>query len=98
MVKGFTALIILSLAFDLGCGGAQFGLGTSTQNFGQRVSYNTQVDILLVVDSSGSMGSKQAQLAQSFPSFIDFLVASQFDFNIAVTTMDMGSGGQKGNF
>ncbi|MBK9293021.1 MAG: VWA domain-containing protein [Oligoflexia bacterium] len=83
----------------IGCGNnAKFGIAEKSQSFGQRITYNTQVDLLLVVDNSGSMGSKQAQLASGFVGFIDYLVASQFDFRIAITTMDMSSGGAKGNF
>jgi hypothetical protein len=49
-----------------------------------------KVDILWVVDSSGSMGPKQARLAANFQGFINQLVGAQppIDFHIAVTTTD----------
>lgn len=49
-----------------------------------------KVDILWVVDSSGSMGPKQARLAANFQGFINQLVAAMppIDFHIAVTTTD----------
>ena len=49
-----------------------------------------KVDILWVVDSSGSMAPKQARLAANFQGFINQLVDARppIDFHIAVTTMD----------
>lgn len=49
-----------------------------------------KVDILWVVDSSGSMGPKQQRLAANFQGFINQLVSAQppIDFHIAVTTTD----------
>ncbi|GEM_PF-2067663 len=49
-----------------------------------------KVDILWVVDSSGSMAPKQARLAASFQGFINQLVTANppIDFHIAVATTD----------
>lgn len=49
-----------------------------------------KVDILWVVDSSGSMAPKQARLAANFSGFINQLVAANppIDFHIAVTSTD----------
>ena len=49
-----------------------------------------KVDILWVVDSSGSMAPKQARLAASFNGFINQLVTANppIDFHIAVVTTD----------
>jgi hypothetical protein len=49
-----------------------------------------KVDILWVVDSSGSMAPKQARLAMNFQGFINQLVSAKppIDFHIAVTTTD----------
>ncbi len=49
-----------------------------------------KVDILWVVDSSGSMEPKQQRLAANFQGFINQLVAANppIDFHIAVTTTD----------
>ncbi|MDP1918443.1 MAG: hypothetical protein Q8L14_19505 [Myxococcales bacterium] len=49
-----------------------------------------KVDILWVVDSSGSMGPKQQRLAANFQGFINQLVAAMppIDFHIAVTNTD----------
>jgi hypothetical protein len=49
-----------------------------------------KVDILWVIDSSGSMGPKQARLASNFQGFISQLVDAKppIDFHIAVTSTD----------
>lgn len=70
-----------------------------------------KVDILWVIQNSGSMASHQAQLAQNFTSFIGFLLAADppIDFHIGVVTGDTDSpqesgklhgfsGAQSGNF
>lgn len=55
-------------------------------------SQNTvrKVDILWVVDSSGSMAPHQAQLASNFQSFITYLLTADppIDFHIGVVTTD----------
>ncbi len=53
------------------------------------------VDVLFVVDNSGSMADDQDRLAQNFDTFIDSAFAGSVDFHIAVTTTDVinGTGG-----
>jgi len=48
------------------------------------------VDILLVVDNSGSMAPYQQKLGDSFDSFISYFVGANVDYHIAVTTTDSG--------
>jgi hypothetical protein len=50
-----------------------------------------QVDILWVVDNSGSMKASQTNLADQFPKFIQSLMSLQppVDFHIGVTSMDV---------
>jgi hypothetical protein len=57
-----------------------------------------QVDILWVVDSSGSMAPKQARLAANFQGFINQLVSANppIDFHIAVTTTDTDDNATRG--
>lgn len=57
-----------------------------------------KVDILWVVDSSGSMAPKQARLAASFNGFINQLVTANppIDFHIAVVTTDTDDPAQRG--
>ena len=49
------------------------------------------LDILLVVDNSGSMGEAQARLATSMSGLIDPLDAAGVDWRIGVTTTDNGN-------
>lgn len=62
------------------------------------------VDILFVIDNSGSMGEEQATLAANFANFIDTLEEPGVDANyrIAVTTTDSNhahcGGGDNGRF
>jgi hypothetical protein len=52
-----------------------------------------KVDILFVVDNSGSMSEEQANLARNFPIFMDQLTALQGgDFHIASVSTDLGGG------
>ena len=57
-----------------------------------------KVDILWVVDSSGSMAPKQARLAANFQGFINQLVSADppIDFHIAVTSTDTDSNATRG--
>ena len=49
------------------------------------------VDILFVIDNSGSMGEEQATLAANFEAFIDVLERDiDANYRIGVTTTDMG--------
>ena len=49
----------------------------------------SKVDILWVVDSSGSMQEEQSYLGQNFASFISQVAKSNADFQIGVTTTDV---------
>ncbi len=47
------------------------------------------VDILFVIDNSGSMGQEQTSLAQNFSSFINFFTTqADVDYHLGVTTTD----------
>lgn len=47
-----------------------------------------KIDILWVIDNSGSMQSSQAQLTANFQSFINRFQSLNFDFHMAVTSTD----------
>jgi hypothetical protein len=57
------------------------------------IAANKDVDILFVIDNSGSMGEEQATLASNFQSFIEVLERPGVDANyrIGVTTTDNGN-------
>jgi hypothetical protein len=52
------------------------------------IEVDRKVDILLVIDDSGSMAEEQAKLAANFGPFIEKLDAAGADYRIAVTTSD----------
>jgi hypothetical protein len=45
-----------------------------------------KIDVLFVIDNSGSMGQEQTNLIANFPGFISVLDASGLDYRVAVTT------------
>lgn len=48
----------------------------------------TKIDILWVIDNSGSMSTSQTNLRDNFTSFINKFIANNYDFQMAVTTTD----------
>ena len=56
----------------------------------------TEVDILLVVDNSGSMQDEQTKLGEGFDNFVEFFDVADVDYHIGVTTTDMSSNGEEG--
>jgi hypothetical protein len=53
------------------------------------VDESTNLDILWVIDNSGSMCQEQATLRNNFESFVEELNKTSLDFHIGVTTTDM---------
>jgi hypothetical protein len=71
-----------------------FSLLADSQNFQQAAeTVNNKIDILWVVDNSGSMDSLQANLNRNFSSFINNFQSKGFDFQLGVTTSDAYLGG-----
>ncbi|MGC4115556.1 MAG: choice-of-anchor D domain-containing protein [Myxococcales bacterium] len=58
-----------------------------------------KVDVLFIVDNSGSMSDEQSSLGSNFDSFIKFALAQGVDYHIAVTTtgVDQAHGGSTDN-
>ena len=52
-----------------------------------------QVDILWVIDNSGSMAAEQEKVAERFNQFFNQLIISQVDYHIGVVTTDPEEGG-----
>ena len=75
-----------------------FGIAVPRQCDGYTQLSVRKVDILWVIDSSGSMGPKQARLAANFDGFIQQLVNANppIDFHIAVTTTDTDNAATRG--
>ncbi len=57
------------------------------------VTPRTSIDLLLVVDNSGSMASEQAVLAESFDALGDGLIEANLDYHIGVITTDRADNG-----
>lgn len=57
------------------------------------IAVNKDVDILFVIDDSGSMGDEQGTLAANFPAFIEVLERDgvEANYRIGVTTTDNGN-------
>ena len=86
--------LIASACFVAGCnphpmkGVAVESVSTPTK--GLPLDVNKKVDVLLVLDNSGSMGEEQTQLAANFGPFIEKLEEAGADYRIAITTTDLG--------
>ena len=65
--------IVLAIAalLTLGCNKqANFAIAPAEQNFGQEATYNTEVDVLFIVDNSESMTPRQQAMANGTPAFM----------------------------
>ncbi len=83
-----STVTLASVMLVLGCDkpASSFSLLASEATFKQSVAYvPRKVDILWVVDSSGSMASSQTNLANNFQQFIQDFQTKNFDFHMAVT-------------
>ncbi len=49
------------------------------------------VDVLFVIDNSGSMAEEQALLAKNFAAFLDVLEGREANYRIGITTTDAGN-------
>ena len=80
-----------------GCdkGGSGFSILASSSEFQQASVFEPRkLDVLFVVDNSGSMSSSQSSLATNFPSFINYFKNKGYNYRIAVTTTDAFYGDQ----
>lgn len=67
-----------------------------TEDFVQAASeVNNKIDILWVVDSSGSMHDSQVAMTSNFQAFINDMEAKSYDFQIAIITTDAYMGGAR---
>ncbi len=83
-------LLSICLGFLFGCGSpVEFGIGASIKIFKQsHDSFSNQIDVLWVIDNSGSMAPIQAKLVNNFDSFINNFVSKKYDFHLSVTTTE----------
>jgi hypothetical protein len=85
------AFVLFSLVALSGCGNSSpsFSILPTGQSFTQSASsFDNQLDILWVVDNSGSMGPLQANMVSNFSSFISNFQTLGYDYRMAVTSTD----------
>jgi hypothetical protein len=97
------ALVILSLItlvpLNQACNKASgFAVLPESNAFSGAVTYSNKVDILWVMDTTASMAAHQPNVVAQIGSFIDVIVSKNLDFHLAVTTTNMGSSGERGQF
>ncbi len=86
-IKGF--LIIFTSFILLGCGGGNVSVIPSTDSFTQEGQEITaKMDILWVIDNSGSMNDFQQAVEDNLLSFMNNFSQKGYDFQIAVTVSD----------
>lgn len=82
-------LLFMVLSLFTACSKTEFSRrNLESQSFTVRVG---QVDILFVVDNSGSMSEEQRRMADSFPNFVEGLELSGLDYRIGIVTTDIES-------
>lgn len=92
MTPNIRIQILISFLLTAACNGVEhrFSMPTTEQTFYQNSENVTQrkIDILWVIDNSGSMAPFQLSLAQNFQEFLQAFVQKNYDFHLAVTTTD----------
>ncbi len=85
---GVAALVVAPLV--TGCGkSASYSLMSDTATFTQNsASINGKIDILFVIDNSGSMAASQQAMADNITRFFEKFDAKGFDYQIAVIGTD----------
>lgn len=102
MNRNTNAKILLLLLFFfmglmIGCT-ADFYVSKEGKSLDYNPLFNSKVDILFVVDTSGSMERHQEYLADTSPGLMARLLTLGIDFQMAVTTTDLSEKGERGAF
>lgn len=84
VISTFLALGLFSACSDTEFAKKDFSAESYTVQVGQ-------VDILFVVDNSGSMSEEQRRMADSFPNFVQGLDIAGLDYRIGIITTDVES-------
>ncbi|HEY8270652.1 MAG TPA: hypothetical protein VIG33_07160 [Pseudobdellovibrionaceae bacterium] len=86
-----TLILVSAVFLAIGCNKSadSFSLLADASSYKQNAQYiPRKVDILWVIDNSGSMDNSQTRLANSFSAFISKFMTTDSDFHMAVTTSD----------
>jgi hypothetical protein len=99
---GFVRLFLVSLYISMfliltACGGKLPGFRVleKSDTFQQASVTNNEVDMLFVIDNSGSMQDEQDSLAESFESFITEFADRELNFHIGIISTDNISGSSR---
>lgn len=91
-MRNFFLILLLAVGLNTGCGedsSPSFSLLPETNSFKQEATdFNPKIDILWVIDNSGSMRTSQENVADNFDYFIDDFLAKGLDFQMAVAATD----------
>lgn len=68
----------------------------ATETFRQTAEETKKLDIVWIIDNSGSMSDEQAALGSNFSAFINEFIDKNVDFKMAITTTDTSSSSKKG--
>ncbi|MFK8137967.1 MAG: hypothetical protein AB8E15_06385 [Bdellovibrionales bacterium] len=88
IIKTPILLISLLLATTACEDVASVSILADSNDFLQATEIENKIDILWVVDNSGSMGDSQAAVIANFDAFIQDFINNGYDFQIAVITTD----------
>lgn len=81
---------------DGGVSGGTTGGVAQEDIFYQAAQETKQLDIVWIIDNSGSMSDEQAALGTNFSAFIDNFITKNVNFKMAITTTDTSSANKKG--
>ncbi|MCB0348352.1 MAG: VWA domain-containing protein [Bdellovibrionales bacterium] len=93
-------VLVISTVFMISCSDdeASFSLLPDSDTFQQTTgNFNNKLDILFVIDDSGSMAPYQTNLSNNFSAFISDFITKGYDFRIAVITSSAWEAGFYGN-
>ena len=68
----------------------------AVETFNQSANATKKLDIVWIIDNSGSMADEQDDLGTNFSAFIDEFITKDVDFKMAITTTDVSSSYKKG--
>ena len=84
-----TAALGLPIVSLVACGELPgFNINAKTDSFLQSPVRNDKIDILFVVDNSGSMTEEQQTVAESFEQFIEKFTGKKLNFQVGVISTD----------
>jgi hypothetical protein len=91
-MKSLNLILTAAVAMTVvacGKGTTSYSILADSSTFNQSSStINNKIDVLWIIDNSGSMLSSQQNLAANFPSFINQFTSKNYDFQIAVNASD----------